>query len=111
MIRTLKVMLTPNNRQKTRMFQYAGAARYAYNWALGAERANYENGGKFISDVDLRRVFTQHKAEPGKGWLFNISNNVMKQAIKDACEAFKRFFQKKSAFPRFKSRKRSRPSF
>ena len=47
MIRTIKVMLIPNNRQKARMFQYAGAARYAYNWALDAERANYENGGKF----------------------------------------------------------------
>ncbi|MBQ9617433.1 MAG: helix-turn-helix domain-containing protein, partial [Oscillibacter sp.] len=70
MIRTLKVMLTPNNRQKTRMFQYAGAARYAYNWALETERANHENGGRFLTDVDLRRVFTQHKAEPGKGWLF-----------------------------------------
>lgn len=111
MIRTIKVMLIPNNRQKTRMFQYAGAARYAYNWTLERERANHENGGRFISDVDLRRVFTQHKAEPGKGWLFTISNNVTKQAIKDACDAFKRFFQKKAAFPRFKSRKRSRPSF
>ena len=111
MIRTIKVMLIPNNRQKTRMFQYAGAARYAYNWTLETERANYENGGRFISDVDLRRVFTQHKAEPGKGWLFKISNNVTKQAIKDACGGFKRFFEKKTAFPRFKSRKRSRPSF
>ena len=111
MIRTMKVMLIPNNRQKTKLFQYAGAARYAYNWTLDMERANRENGGQFISDVDLRRIFTQRKAEPGKGWLFTISNNVTKQAIKDACEAFKRFFQKKAAFPRFKSRKRSRPSF
>ena len=104
-------MLIPNNRQKTRLFQYAGTARYAYNWALGIERANYENGGKFISDVDLRRIFTQHKAEPGKEWLSSISNNVTKQAIKDACGAYQAFFHKKANFPRFKSRKYSMPSF
>ena len=73
MMRTIKVMLIPNNRQKAKLFQYAGAARYAYNWTLDAERANYENGGKFISDVDLRRVFTRRKAEAGKGWLFTIA--------------------------------------
>ncbi|WP_334300970.1 helix-turn-helix domain-containing protein, partial [Faecalicatena fissicatena] len=27
-------MLEPNNVQQTKMFQYAGAARFAYNWAL-----------------------------------------------------------------------------
>ncbi|WP_419489530.1 helix-turn-helix domain-containing protein, partial [Blautia sp.] len=27
-------MLIPNNVQKTKMFQYAGASRFAYNWAL-----------------------------------------------------------------------------
>ena len=44
-------------------------------------------------------------------WLFDVSNNVAKQAVKDACNAYTNFFQGKSKFPRFKSRKRSRLSF
>ncbi|WP_318618241.1 transposase, partial [Sporosarcina sp. YIM B06819] len=44
-------------------------------------------------------------------WLFDVSNNVAKQAVKDACEAYKKFFRGESKFPRFKSRKRSRLSF
>ncbi|MBQ9595066.1 MAG: helix-turn-helix domain-containing protein, partial [Synergistaceae bacterium] len=26
-------MLIPNDKQKTRLFQFAGTARFAYNWA------------------------------------------------------------------------------
>ena len=34
MVKAIKVMLIPNNVQKTKMFQYAGASRFAYNWAF-----------------------------------------------------------------------------
>ena len=44
-------------------------------------------------------------------WLFEVSNNVAKQTVKDACNAYTNFFQRKSKFPRFKSRKRSKLSF
>ena len=43
MVKAIKVMLIPNNVQKTKMFQYAGASRFAYNWALAREIENYEN--------------------------------------------------------------------
>ena len=111
MIKTIRVMLVPNNKQKTKLFQYANTARFAYNWALGREKENYENGGKFISDCDLRKGFTQLKKSEEYSWLNKISNNVTKQAIKDACNAYKRFFKGYSNFPEFKSRKHSSPSF
>ena len=41
MVKAIKVMLIPNNVQKTKMFQYAGASRFAYNWALAREIENY----------------------------------------------------------------------
>lgn len=104
-------MLIPNNKQKTKLFQYAGAGRFAYNWTLARQQENYKNGGKFISDNDLRREFTQLKKTEEYKWLNSISNNVTKQAIKDACDSYKKFFKGQSKFPKFKSRKRSRPSF
>ena len=58
-------MLLPNNKQKIKLFQYAGAARFAYNWTLGKEQENYKNGGKFISDANLRKEFTQLKKTEG----------------------------------------------
>lgn len=104
-------MLVPNNKQKTKLFRYASTFRFAYNWTLGREKENYENGGRFISDGDLRKEFTQLKKTEEYSWLNEISNNVTKQAIKDACNAYKRFFKGYSKFPKFKSRKHSTPSF
>lgn len=111
MIKTIKVMLIPNNKQKTKLFQYANTARFAYNWALGREKENYKNGGKFVSDGDLRKEFTQLKKTNEYSWLNEISNNVTKQAIKDACNAYQRFFKGYSKFPKFKNRKHSVLSF
>ena len=104
-------MLLPNNKQKTKLFQYANTARFAYNWALAREQENYKNGEKFISDGELRKEFTQLKKTPEYAWLSNISNNVTKQSIKDACEAYKSFFKGYTKFPRFKSKKHSVPKF
>ena len=111
MIKTIRVMLIPNNKQKTKLFQYANTARFAYNWTLGREKENYKNGGKFIFDGDLRKEFTQLKKTEEYSWLNEVSNNVTKQAIKDACNAYKNFFKGYSKFPKFKSRKYSVPSF
>ena len=110
-IKTLKVKLKPNNKQETKMFQFAGAKRFAYNWVIVKEQENYKNGGKFISDGDLRKEFTQLKKTGEYIWLNNISNNVTKQAIKDACEAYKRFFKGYTKFPKFKNKKHSTLSF
>ena len=104
-------MLIPNNKQETKLFRYANTARFAYNWALGREKENYKNGGKFLSDGELRKESTQLKKVDKYSWLNEISNNVTKQAIKDACNAYKRFFTGYSKFPKFKSRKHFIPSF
>ena len=111
MIKSLKVRLNPNNKQLTKLFQYAGCARFAYNWAIAREQENYKQGGKFLSDCELRREFTQLKKLPKYKWLNEISNNVTKQAIKDACGAYKRFFKGQCKYPKFKSRKHSALSF
>ena len=104
-------MLLPNNKQQTKLFQYANTSRFAYNWALGREQENDKNSGKFISDGDLRKEFTQLKKTKEYKWLNSVSNNVTKQAIKDACDAYKKFFKGLAKHPRFKSRKHSVPKF
>ena len=110
-IKTIRVQLKPNNKQNTKLFASAGVGRFAYNWALSTQQANYENGGKFIQDGELRRRFTELKQTEEYLWLNDYSNNITKQAIKDACNAYKNFFDKKADFPKYKSRKRTKPSF
>ncbi|WP_337425990.1 transposase, partial [Gallintestinimicrobium sp.] len=92
-------------------FQYAGASRFAYNWALAREKENYEKGGRFIPDTELRKEFTRLRNSDEYAWLLNVSNNVTKQAIKDACSAYKNFFKGLQRYPRFKAKKKSMPKF
>lgn len=111
MIESIKVQLSPNNKQLTKLFQYAGCSRFAYNWSIDREQENYKQGNKFLSDNELRKEFTQLKKQENYKWLNNISNNVAKQAIKDACNSYKRFFKGQSKYPKFKSKKNSKQSF
>jgi putative transposase len=111
LLKTYKVRLLPNNKQQTRLFQTAGASRFAYNWAIAYERQNYEAGGKFISDGVLRKTFTQLKKQKEYSWLNTVSNEALKQAIKDACKAYERFFKKLADRPKYKTKHKSLPSF
>ena len=111
MLKTVRIILIPNDKQRTRLFQFAGTSRYAYNWALSEEKKNYAECGKFLSDYELRRRFTVYKNEPGNEWLYTISNNVCKQAVKDAARAYEMFFKGLAGHPKYKSSKHSKPSF
>ena len=41
MLKSYKVRLEPNHKQHARMMQFAGAARFAYNWALEQQDKNH----------------------------------------------------------------------
>ncbi len=112
MIKTFKVMLCPNNKQGTKLFACAGAARFVYNWTLWYQQTNYELGYSFTGDAEIRRLLTALKKEnPRFQWLNQYSNNIAKQAVKDACEAYHRFFKGLAKYPKFKKKRRSKPGF
>ena len=94
MTKSYKVMLVPSKWQRTRLFQFAGSARFAYNWALNKEMTAFKNGEKFISNYDLRKEFTVLRNSAEYSWLKTISNNVTKQAVKDCSIAYGKFFEK-----------------
>lgn len=105
-----KVRLYPTREQEQKLWQSAGTARFIYNWTLNKQEENHKNGKKFISDSDLRKEITKIKKSELK-WLNDVSCDIPKQAIKDACKAYIRFFKGKAKKPKFKSRKKSTPSF
>jgi putative transposase len=51
------------------------------------------------------------KKQEEYSWLNTVSNVALKQAIKDACNAYERFFKKLSDKPQFKTKHRNLPSF
>lgn len=111
MIKSFKIRLEPNNKQNTLLFQCTGTARWAYNFAIAKIQNHYKETGKFLNDGEIRKQLTQLKQTEKYSWLYKYSNNITKQAIKDACDAYKKFFKGSSKFPKFKSKKKSKPSF
>ena len=111
MLKTIRVMLHPNNKQRSRLFQCAGVARWAYNWALARERDNYAAGGKFLSYGNLCAEYTSLRKTPEYAWLNETTRILATAAIKDAVGAYQNFFKKKSKYPHFKSKEKARPSF
>lgn len=111
MILAKKVRLKPTRAQEQQLWRSAGTARWTYNWTLNRQQENYKQGGKFVSNNDLRKELTKLKQTEEYKWLYEVSNNIAKQAVKDACDAFIKFFKGQSRFPRFKSRRNSEASF
>ena len=63
MILTKKIRLYPTGEQEQKLWQSVGTARFIYNWTLAKQEENYHNGGKFLTDSELRRQVTQLKKD------------------------------------------------
>lgn len=118
MLTGMRIRLLPTSEQETQFRKSAGVARWAYNHYLDVQYETYrryvESGGKgmrFVSQLEVRRHINHDLKPTTCQWLGEVSCNVVKQAVKDADKAMQGFFKKKNGRPRFKSRKRSAPSF
>ena len=109
-MKTYKVKLKLNNKQKTRLFRNASVSRFAYNLTIELQEENYKKGNKFLSDSEVRKIITKRK-QNDLAWLYDYNCDIVKQAVKDACRAYKKFFDKKAKKPKFKSAKLTKPSF
>lgn len=111
MLITKKIMLIPTKEQELLFWKSAGTSRWAYNYHLGRNKENYENGGKYLKDTVTRKEITQLKKAEEYKWLNEVGSNVIKQAIKDCDKAFRDFFSNKKGYPKFKSKRKDTPSF
>ena len=93
------------------MWRHLGASRYIWNYMLDLQQSNYENGEKHLSAFDTHKLITLLKQGDEHKWLYEVSNTMLKRTCSDLNEAYTRFFHKTSGMPRFKSRKKSKPSF
>ena len=111
MIIAKKIRLFPTKEQEEKMIESCNVARYIYNYTLAKQERNYKDGNKFIKNTEIRKEITKLKKTEEFSWLNNVSNNVTKQAVKDACNAYLKYFKGLSEKPRFKKKWKSRESF
>ena len=113
-----KIRLLPTEEQEILFWKSAGVARWAYNYFLEEQQQVYstylengETGACFIAEGEVRKYINNVLKPTTHTWLKEVSSNVMKQAVKDANEAYQRYFQGVSDKPNFKSKHKSEPKF
>ncbi len=118
MLMSKKIRLKPTTEQEILFMKSVDVARWAYNYLLSEKQRVYDeylqngkSGRRDISEGEVRKYINNVLKPTTHTWLKEVSNNVMKQAVKDADGAYKRFFSGQSGKPKFKSKKRSKLSF
>jgi Helix-turn-helix domain len=114
MIKAHKIRLHPTTEQATYFAKAAGTARYAFNRAL-AEWKRQSEAGEKPSALQLRTQFHALRKEQ-LPWTYDVTKCAIEGAFMDVAAAFNNFFEgrragRKTGYPQFKSKKRSRQSF
>jgi len=114
--RAYKTELDSNNEQTSLFRQYAGAARFVYNWALADRIERYKDGQQSTNIYEQRRRFNALKHEQFP-WLSDVAYKVVAECFTNVDRAYQNFFRyhknggRKMGFPRFKSRKHGLGAF
>lgn len=111
MMKGFKVKLYPTKEQRELFLKSFGTSRWVYNWALGRQKKNFDEDGRFLSAAILKKEITMIKKQEEYKWLNEVSAKVAAQAVIDSCNAFQRFFYGKAGFPKFKRRRDNSDSF
>jgi len=115
-LQAFKYELRLNAQQKRHLARFAGSCRVVFNEALRLQQTNHETGGKFINYVAMAKHLTawRNGAPLPSGriapWLKEAPVHPLQHALKDLERAYKNFFAKRAAFPRF-AKKGQKDSF
>ena len=103
--------LKPTSEQESVFGRWAGARRWVWNWALARRQTHYKATGTSLTVTQLCAELAVLKRQSETAWLRECNAQSLQQAIRDLDKAFGAFFAKRAKFPRFRSKKRDRPSF
>jgi putative transposase len=109
MIKAHKIRLNPTEEQQVYFAKAAGTARFVWNWALAEWNRQYEAGEKPTA-LKLKKQFNEIRRERFP-WTWDVTKNASDQPFLDLGKAFTAFFEGRARRPKFKSKKRSKPSF
>ena len=105
MNRAYKFRIYPNKEQKIMFAKTFGCVRFIYNLMLADKIKHYQQTGKSLS-VTPAKYKSQYE------WLKEVDSLALANAQLNLQSAYKNFFRKKrTGFPKFKSKKRSRKRY
>ena len=113
-----RIRLKPTKEQEILFWKSAGVSRWAYNYFLLEQEKVYreylkqnKTGKSFVSEGEVRKYINQVLKKTTHTWLKEVGSNVMKQGVKDANDAWQRYFKGLAEQPKLKSKHHSIPKF
>ena len=109
MLKSFKTEINPTEEQKVKIRKTIGTCRFIYNFYLAHNKELYESGKKFMSSNQFR-VWLNNEylpSHPECSWIKEAYSKSVTQAVNNGQTAFEKFFDHKSAFPKFKKKGRS----
>ena len=109
--KTYTIEIFPDNEMTQLFWQHIGAARFCYNYVLNLSQESHKTAGKRLNRKEMRTVLLNLKRVEEFKWLKNICSTTLQNAVQNLDNAYERFFSGQNRLPRFKSKKKSKPSF
>ena len=107
----LKLRAFPTAYQESLMKQFAGANRFAYNFYLAERKEVYDNTGLTLSGARFKQSLNAYKDHEHFSWMKDVDKFALETGIEQVEVAYKNFFEKRTKFPKFKSKHTSRQSY
>ena len=101
-LRSQKIQLNPNNKQKTAFAKHCGYARVAYNFAISCYVARCEAGETYSANA-IKKEFNSVKYAEFP-WCQELSQNASKNAIHHFDDALTRYGKGQNKLPKPKKR-------
>ena len=108
--RAYEFRIYPNHEQRQLIARTFGCVRLVYNHYLDKRKQLWQDSRQSLSYNDCAKDLTQLKKE--KEFLKEVDSIALQQSLRHLDTSYKNYFtQKKSGYPRFKSRKSGKQSY
>lgn len=108
--RAYKYRFYPDEQQESMLLRTFGCVRLVWNKMLQERTDAWHQERRSISYAESSKILTQWKQTEEFAFLNEVSSVPLAQALRHLQSAFQKFWSKQNAYPKFKSRKRSRKS-
>lgn len=109
MYKGYKIRIYPTKDQILSLNKHIGHCRFIWNYMLETQIKRFENKEPRLKQFEMNKLITSLKKE--LPWLCEVSIHSLQNICKDLDTAYDRLFKGTSKRPKFKSKRKAKPSF
>lgn len=109
--KSYKIRIFPTREQEQKMWNHIGACRFIWNYMFEYQEQLHKRNEKHLSAFGMIQLLKPLKNDGEHDWLYDVSNTSLQRICHDLADAYIRFFNEVANHPKFKSKKKSKPSY